>query len=163
MAETSTEARLARLEALEEIRTKISVYALGGDRFNDPDILGPLFTEDAVWDAAGFGRYDGRAAILEGLSKIAQDTILWSLHFPTGPIIRIADDGKEATAFWWLWELATVQSEPGKKDSSFLGGTYDAKLRFENGEWLFYEVNLQVQTIAPFKDGWQLVNQKTET
>lgn len=154
---TSTiEQRIARIEATEAIRRLIGLYALAGDRKNDRAMFTELFAQDAVWSAEGFGTFEGKAAILDGLCGIATNQVLWSLHFPVSPIITLHDDAKSATAFWWLWELGTLRDETGDH-SSFMGGTYDTHLVEHHGRWLFKNVNLTFQTITPFRDGWKLV------
>ena len=57
------EERITRLEDIEAIKGLITTYAQGADRNNDPAILAPLYTEDAVWEAEGFGRHEGIEAI----------------------------------------------------------------------------------------------------
>jgi hypothetical protein len=153
------ERRLAKIEALEAIRRQISLYAYGGDRKNDRQIIGALLASDAVWESEGFGRFEGRDVILDALSKVAEERVLWSLHFPVAPIIDLAPDLESASAFWWLWELATLRHEAGE-DSSFMGGTYQTELVCEDGVWLFRHITLTFQTITPFKDGWQLTDKQ---
>ena len=54
------ETRLARLEAVEEIRVLKARYAAVCDTGYDPDGMTPLFTTDAVWDGGDrFGRHEG--------------------------------------------------------------------------------------------------------
>ena len=156
--DTETQDRLDRLEAIEAVRQQIGRYALAGDRKNDPEIMTSLFTGDAIWDAKGFGRYEGRDAIVSGLSDIARQKVLWSLHFPASPLIEIAPDRKSATAFWWLWELATLRDDDGGESSSFMGGTYEGRLVKEGEVWRFSRIDLRFQTITPFKDGWNLID-----
>lgn len=153
-----TEDRLERLEAIESVRQQIGRYALAGDRKNDPEIMVSLFTCDAIWDAKGFGRYEGRDTIVAGLSDIARQKVLWSLHFPASPLIEIAPDCKNASAFWWLWELATLREDDGDDSSSFMGGTYEAVLVKEDDAWRFKTIDLRFQTITPFRDGWNLID-----
>jgi len=156
----ATEDRLARLEAIEAVRQQIGRYALAGDRQNDPKIMTSLFTGDAIWDAKGFGRFDGRDAIVAGLSDIARQKVLWSLHFPASPLIDISEDCTSATAFWWLWELATLREDDGGESSSFMGGTYEAILLKDGEAWRFERIDLSFQTITPFRDGWNLIDTK---
>jgi hypothetical protein len=97
------------LVAREHIRDVIARYARAGDANNDPEAMGRLFTEDAVWEAEGFGRFEGSAAIRRELAQIGRDRILWSLHFPVSPLIEVDDDHETATAFWWLsdaWRIS---------------------------------------------------------
>ncbi|PCI54584.1 MAG: hypothetical protein COB36_09510 [Alphaproteobacteria bacterium] len=156
----SIEERLDRLDAIEEIRTLIAKYALGGDRNNDPDILGPLFTDNAVWSADGFGRLEGKKDIIEGLSRIADEKILWSLHFPAAPIVEFSAGMTEATAFWWLWEISKMRLEEGCEESNFMGGTYQADLVKTGNEWKFSKVHLNLETVTPFRDGWNLIGER---
>ena len=63
-------ARLAQLEqrvqALEDVNAirhlKARYAAYCDDQYN-PDGLAALFTEDAVWESQGLGRFEGREAI----------------------------------------------------------------------------------------------------
>lgn len=158
--DAETKGRLDRLEAIEAVRQQIGRYALAGDRHNDPEIMKMLFTADAIWDAKGFGRFDGRDAIVAGLSDIARQKVLWSLHFPASPLIDISEDGTSAKAFWWLWELATLREDGGEESSSFMGGTYEAVLQKEGTAWRFKRIDLSFQTITPFRDGWNLIKTK---
>ena len=57
------DARLRDIEDREAITTLIVHYARACDRGNDPSLLERLFTEDAVWECEGFGRYEGRARL----------------------------------------------------------------------------------------------------
>lgn len=150
------EQRIARIEATESVRRLIGLYALAGDRKNDRTMFSEIFTEDAVWSCEGFGRFEGKAAILDALSDIAASRILWSLHFPASPLITVDDAFGSATAFWWLWELATTRDASGDH-SSFMGGTYEAECVRRDDAWMFRKVVLSLQTITPFRDGWTLV------
>ena len=55
---------------------------------------------NAVWEAKGFGKFEGRDLIAEKLAAIGREMIVWSLHFPVSPIIDIAEDLTTAHAFW---------------------------------------------------------------
>jgi len=100
--------RIALLEDREEIRDLIERYAEAADRRNDPELMCELFAESAVWEAPGFGRFEGRSAILNGLSEIATSRLLWTMHYMISPRIRISDDRTIAQVSWRVWELATV-------------------------------------------------------
>jgi hypothetical protein len=148
-------ARIQRLEDIEAIREVIVRYAQGADRGNDVEILVPLFTDDAVWDAGErFGRYDGKAAIRDFLAGSAS-FIGWTLHYMVSPSIKIADDGKTAHAFWYLWETANMpHSQTRETEAMWIGGTYDTTLSKENGAWKFKNVNLNIRLLSPYTEGW---------
>ena len=129
-------ARIRRLEDIEAIKWMIVRYAQGADQHNNVDIMLPLFADDAVWDAGErFGRYEGKQAIYEFL-KSSGSFIGWTLHYMVSPAIKIAEDGKTAQAFWYLWETANMPSaQTQESEAMWIGGTYDTELAKENGEW----------------------------
>lgn len=137
--------RIERLEAYEAIRQLIATYAVGADRKNDPDILGPLFHSDAVWEADGVARYDGRDAIASGLSDLGQTFVTWSLHYMVAPKIDLSSDGRTATCRWYLWELCTMAQADGPSADTWLGGWYDSTLSIRSGEWRFDYVKLDMR------------------
>ena len=148
-------ARIRRLEDIEAIKWMIVRYAQGADQHNNVDIMLPLFADDAVWDAGErFGRYEGKHAIYDFL-KGSGSFIGWTLHYMVSPAIKIAEDGKTAQAFWYLWETANMPSaQTQESEAMWIGGTYDTELAKENGEWKFTKVNLRVKLLAPYTEGW---------
>jgi ketosteroid isomerase-like protein len=149
------DARLQRLEDIEAIKWLIVQYARGADRNNDVDILMPLFTDDAVWDAGErFGRYEGKEAIRQFLLG-SGSFIGWTLHYMVSPAVKIADDGKTAQAFWYLWETANMpNAATHEPEAMWIGGTYDTTLVKEDGEWKFKHVNLNIKLLSPYTEGW---------
>lgn len=151
------EKRVARLESAEAIRNLVGLYALGADRRNDPEIFATLFTEDGEWEAAGFGRFQGRAAVVEALARIGRETIVWTLHYMTSPVVEIDPDGQGARCRWWLWELSRIAETPGDAPvSHFLGGTYDTRLRRTADGWRFARVCLDLPLATPYAPGFQI-------
>jgi len=75
----SLEQKVQRLLDIEEVKNLIATYARGADRQNDPEIMAPLFSEDAVWECEGFGRYEGREEIARALGETGQTDITWTL------------------------------------------------------------------------------------
>jgi len=150
----SAEERLARLEARAEISDLVARYAQGADRKNDPAILGPLFADDAVWTAEGFGDLVGRDAIASGLAAIAAARVLWSIHYMVSPLVELAEDGRTARCHWYLWELCTL-SEGTRPTDSWFGGWYESALaKTENG-WRFTRVRLDVRLQGEALPQWQ--------
>src|SRR3954470_24068949 len=77
------ERRLQALEDAEAIRNLKARYAALCDRQYDADGIAALFTEDAVWDSPGLGRFEGREAIrsfFRGGSQIFSLAIHYSLN-----------------------------------------------------------------------------------
>ena len=102
----SVEQRLQRLEDIEAIKQLIARYATAADHNADPAMMAPCFTEDAVWNCKGIGRWEGRDSIVSGLREVSTTQLSWALHYMTQPIIEVADDGRSATGEYYLWELA---------------------------------------------------------
>jgi len=146
---------LTHLQDLEAIQRIIVTYARGCDRGNDPEIIGPLFTEDGTWECKGFGKYFGREHVAKGLNGIAGEKIWWSLHYMISPLIDISESGNEASAFWYLWESATVpNSETEQAEPHWIGGTYDTYLVKQNGQWLIKSMELKLNMVSPYASGW---------
>lgn len=141
------------MEARAEIGDLVAHYAQGADRRNDPAIMGPLFSEHATWAAEGFSVLKGRAAIVAGLSGIAADQVLWSIHFMVSPLITLADDGRSGTCQWYLWELCTMQGADGPSDT-WLGGWYDSLVGLEEDGWKFTKVLLDIRVRGDVTPPW---------
>ena len=144
------EHRIAILEAVEEIKGLKAVYAGVCDTGYKPEGMFPLFVEDAVWvDTTGrFGRYEGRQAICDFFAGVSS-SIAWALHYMIAPKITVHDDLVSAEGTWYLWQPCTVDGVP-----VWLTGTYFDRYVKDGGVWKFAEVNLSVQTISPFDEGW---------
>ena len=107
----SPEARIARLEAVEEIRVLKARYADVCDTGYDPDRMAPFFTDDAVWDGGErFGRYEGIDEI-RGFFAGVSSQITWALHYMIAPVIEVSEDGQTATGSWYLLEPCTMTTE----------------------------------------------------
>lgn len=146
--------RLRRIEACEAIRKLIATYALGADRRNDPAILGPLFSRDAVWELGGVARFTGRDAIAAGLAGLAQRYVIWSLHYMVSPLIDLDEAAHSATCRWYLWELATKTQDNGAAADTWYGGWYDSRLSDHGGIWLFDQVTLDPRIDSPNPVPW---------
>ncbi|MBP0639913.1 nuclear transport factor 2 family protein [Cupriavidus sp. AcVe19-6a] len=145
--------RLHRLEAIEAVRRLVGEYARGADRRNDPCIMGPLFHEDAIWEAAGFGRYVGRDAITTHLAQIGAEQIVWSLHYMVSPVVEVNSDLRSARCHWYLWELAHIQ-EDGVRRAHWIGGWYNSELTEVDGIWRFLHVNLDLRLVHSNGEDW---------
>ena len=154
MLNGSLESRLIRLEACEAIRQLVAQYAIGADRKNDPVVLGPLFHHDAVWEAEGVGRYEGRDAIANGLSELGRNFVTWSIHYMISPLIEVGDDLQTASCRWYLWELCTMAQEGGEASDTWLGGWYDSRLSCRSGDWAFDQVKLDMRLASPVPEPW---------
>ena len=99
------------------------------DGCNEADVakMAGCFTPDAVWTSKGIGTWKGRAAVVKGLRHTCTVTIPWALHYMTQPVIRLAANGRTATAHYYLWELAKFRPKPrANAESTWIGGWYDS-------------------------------------
>lgn len=148
-------ARLQRLETAEAIRDLIAVYAQGADAGNDVAVLRPLYTDDAVWESPGFGRFEGGDAIADMQRRMAAERLAWTLHYMVSPRIKVADAGVEAAANWYLWQLATLIDGTGSTGQPhWIGGFYQAQCRCDRGVWKFAYISLDVRMLTPYHEGW---------
>lgn len=150
----SIEARLKALEARESIRECVQLYALAGDRKNDSRIMEQLFTADAVYDLAGMGYFEGRAAIVGGLSEIAKSAVLWSYHVPAGPLIQLSDTLETAKVFWWVWCPARTRNDDGTSTPCWGAVHYNGEMVEEGGTWKFRRLLLETRLRTPFEGPW---------
>jgi hypothetical protein len=127
----SIEARLQRMEDLEEIRTVLVDYG----RFLDARDFGSysrLFAKDGEW-VGGLGTVQGPAAIQPFMEKsIPGPNTVHNYHLLSN--FKIDLHGDTATA-WSRW--AFVVPGPDKKPMIAQGGHYDDTLIRENGHWKF--------------------------
>jgi hypothetical protein len=156
-----TEERLRRLEANEAIRSCVYAYALAGDRGNAGHIVGTLFTKNGSYEAPGFGKFVGRDNIVRGLEEIAAKAVLWAFHIPGGPLIKVADDGKTAKAFWWVFVPVKLNIE-GEPSPFWGAGHYNADLVIEDGQWKFQRVLFQTKLQTPFAGPWTQIDGEFE-
>ena len=66
------EERLARLEAVKDIKALKARYCALCDANYEPERLATLFLPDAVWESELSGRYEGREAILRSSAVSAE-------------------------------------------------------------------------------------------
>ena len=149
------EQKVQRLLDIEEIKNLLATYAKGADLKNDPQIMGPMFASDAVWECPAFDmRFEGRDAIAKGVSDAAQTDILWTLHYMVSPMVEVNLDAASGTMSWYLWELANMRGNSGEVEPVWVGGTYDSDVVKVDGAWYFSHVTLDLKLVAPFDKGW---------
>ena len=154
MTQPTAEQRLQVLEDIEAIRKLKARYCAACDAEHNPALLGPLFAEDAVWEASGgIGRAEGRAAIQALLGGIGKSgTIRNSGHHAINPIIDVGIDGDldRATGEWRLIMLYTANRPDGDVQYRRIIGWYKERYTRVNGEWQIQNLFCQVEEHAPY-------------
>lgn len=149
------EKRLERSEALEDIRRLIVDYARAADQGNNRELLAPLFADDMVWEAKGFGSWKGKEKSLAFLEAIAGEKVWWSLHFMISPKIDLAPDCRSASLIWYLWEPATMPDEETRvAEPHWITGLYESEVIRTDEGWKFTRISSGMNMISPAKKGW---------
>ena len=142
------ERRLRVLEDAEAIRNLKARYAALCDRQYDADGIAALFTEDALWDSPGLGRFAGREAIrnfFRGASKIFSFAIHYSLNG------QIEIDGDTARAQWYLFMPCLVAAENRAMWRASIDHETYARV---DGMWMFHSKRSEPLMNVPFDTGW---------
>jgi len=145
------EKRVRALEDVEAIRNLKARYAAYCDDNYNPDGIAGLFTEDAVWESSGLGRFEGREAIrgfFQGASKI----FTFAIHYSLNPQIEVKGDTARAT--WYLFMPCTVSD--GNRAMWRAGIDHEEYVRV-NDEWKFKSKTSSQVFNTSFEEGWAKV------
>lgn len=126
------EARLQKLEDMEEIRTLLLDYGRTLDA-RDLRAYSELFTKDGEW-IGGFGRVKGRAELLAFIQKnvgTAPNTGK-TYHLLTNFNIQVNNNIATATSRW-SYVIGNAEKKPVLEHS----GRYEDTLVREGGHWKF--------------------------
>ncbi len=141
------------LEDKAKIERLFRTYADACDEGYDPELLGPLFTEDAVWAATSesgtsdFGVHEGRAAIKKHFAGTSARIPL-SHHIAMSPQIDIVVPGKEATGRWNTIVFMKLESDPLRErdgEAKMMAAVYRHQYRCENGTWLIAKLDVHTR------------------
>lgn len=157
---TDIEARIAKLEAIEAIRSLKARYAefadakytsehrkkTGSELERIVNAQTACFTEDVEWDAGKFGIIKGRKALAE---SFAGKPFWFTLHAYTNPVIEV--EGDTATGRWLHWLL--LSKEGTAEPVHLMGYTHD-RYRRVDGQWLISHMRLEVKFEVPFGQPW---------
>ena len=143
------ESRVARLEAIHEIRSLKMRYVRWCGAGYEVGAVGQLFTDTSVWDGGEtFGRYEGGAAIREFFTRTG-GRVDWTLHYIVSGDISVGDDLRTAQASWYLWQPMTLEGEP-----VWHMATYDDDYVLTDGGWRFDTLKLTVHAVTNIHKGW---------
>ncbi len=145
----NVEERLARLEAVEQIRALKMNYARLCDAGYPISELARIFAANAIWDGGkAFGRYEGWPEIQEFFSNAIR-RIEWAMHYTVAGDINLGEDRRTATGTWYLWQPMTLDDTP-----VWLMGRYQDEYVNVDDRWIYTSLILDVQTVTPIDKGW---------
>lgn len=151
MPELTLEQRLSELESVEEIKRLKFQYAAYCDANYDPAGIASLFSEDAVWEEASSGRFEGREAIARFFVEVPK-TVRFAAHLMLNPLITV--DGERASGTWWLLMPCTVTHEGAEPRGHWHLARYEDDYERVGGQWLFKHVRVIHAFFTPNGEDW---------
>jgi SnoaL-like domain len=94
--------------------------------------LADLFTNDGILDLGPFGRYTGRAQLLNAFETILPAGTAWSTHYIVSPIINVS--GSTATGDWYFL-IQMVPKSPAHAPVVAVYGSYQDTYEKVGGDW----------------------------
>ena len=150
----SLDARIARLEAVEEIRVLKARYADVCDTGYDPDrmaaVLHATTPSGTAASASAATRGSTRSRVLR--RRVEPDHVGAALH--DRPRDRGGSDDLEHGNRQLVPLAALHRGRRARPQAVWLTGRYADRYRREEDGWKFSEVRLDTQTVSPFEDGW---------
>jgi uncharacterized protein (TIGR02246 family) len=142
------ERRLQALEDAEAIRNLKARYAALCDRQYDADGIAALFTEDALWESPGLGRFEGREAI-RNFFRGASAIFSFAIHYSLNGHVEV--DGDMARARWYLFMPCTLAA--GNRTMWRASIDHETYARVD-GTWMFRSKRSEPLMNVPFETGW---------
>jgi ketosteroid isomerase-like protein len=144
---------------IQAIERLVRTYADICDENYDPERLGELFTEDAVWGASSesgtsdWGVYEGRQAIKEFFGGVSSQ-IVYAHHIVMSPEIDILEPGAAAKGRWnTIVLMRLVEDQYGdSSEAKVLSAVYTHQYRCEQGTWRI--AHLHVHTRFDLRMRW---------
>ncbi|NQT48646.1 MAG: nuclear transport factor 2 family protein [Chloroflexi bacterium] len=146
--EQDMEARLQKLEAIQEITNLESQYAFAADT-RQVDIYVNLFTEDGVIDLRPYGeRIMGREAIRR-FREASPEKVAFSVHYLHNPHI-VVDGNRAWGRFYWLAALNWAATN----EAVWSSGYYEDKFVKTDEGWKIKEKVMIWFFRTPYDKGW---------
>jgi hypothetical protein len=152
MAALTLAQRVARLEAIEDIRRLKHQYCLYCDQGYKPDGICSLFVKTGIWRGGPFGTHKGHKEIHKFFSGVSGQITL-AAHLVLNELIDVSADCKNARGEWWLIMPCTWAGDGGE-EARWLLAYYKEKYVKERGKWKFKELDLDVKFFASHRKGW---------
>ena len=146
----SIEARLARIEALEQVRILKANYCELCDAGYPADALCELFTNDGIWDGGEMGVFEGRDAVHRFFTNMPK-VMSFAIHHVTNSAIEVNEDATGARGRWYLIQTATLKQD---NQAVWLTAQYDDEIVFVDEQWKFRHVKLRSRFYTTYEAGW---------
>ncbi|MBV9996870.1 MAG: nuclear transport factor 2 family protein [Caulobacteraceae bacterium] len=148
----SIEARLERLEAINDIRNVMADYChyydTGWDGAGrDPDKVGELFLEDGVWEGGMAGRHVGRKTIRDWCANLGHAADM-SCHIVMNPKIEV--DGDKAKGSW----AGFIPLISPDKEALWICGRYECDFARKDGAWKIAVLRFFTAFQTPYEEGF---------
>ncbi len=140
--------RVRHLKDIDALRNLKAEYAAACDDNYDADRLAALFADDATWESAGLGRYEGREAIREFFRGISGHFV-FALHYGLNPQIEV--DGDTARAGWYLFMPCTV-GDTG--EAMWRAGLDEEEYIRVDGRWMYRSKKSAPIFHTTLEQGW---------
>jgi hypothetical protein len=122
------------------------------------DSVADMMATKGVFDLSSVGIYIGRERARQALKlrypNSGRGPNFFTIHQLVQPVTHISDDGRVARSRMRLFQGG---GSANGTSASWIGGTYENRAVFEDGEWKFYEKDLQHSFSATQKNGWAKV------
>lgn len=129
--DTTIEARLRRLEDIEEIRALKSRYFYACDR-KDAKAMRECFKDGTVYiDYGVIGTFDNADALVKVFEQIGCHDHMVEMHHGMNPVIELLD----ATRARGHWKLHYFLINTQERSVTQLGGYYEDEYQVQDGAW----------------------------
>jgi hypothetical protein len=155
METANLEARIKRLEDIEEIRTLKATYCdlcdAGVGEEKNREALVALFTDDASVDF-GMGEgsvFNGQEGLRFFFGQLVANSVSFCQHFVHNSVIDV--DGDRATGRWYF-EAPTTNAVT--KKAQWMAGRYIEEYVRVDGVWKFSFIATKWSYVAAYDEGW---------
>ncbi len=143
------EARITRLEHLEEIKQLKALYCEICDDDHNPDRIVEIFTADGIWEGRGIGRAQGHDEI-RALFQRFQAMMSFSQHMTMNP--RIEVNGDHARGTWYFFGPFTFYEN---NQAKWQATRYVEDYRRVLGVWKIAHLRIKSPGFsADYEKGW---------
>ena len=143
-------ATVEKLAAIHEMRQIMHQYCEYCDDNYNAEGIASLFTEDADWEAVGFGKFKGREAIA-GYFRSVRDSVDFAQHLVVND--RVTVDGDRGRGKFCLIMPCTF-IEDGEKVDRWVFSEYINDYRRIDGKWYIENLLSDLKMIARYDQGF---------